>query len=121
MAMALSNSCLVETLKGLVGEERKILAQILEYLREVERRKIFLEIGYPSLFEFCIRELGYSEGSAQRRISAMRLIRAIPEIKPKIVSGELSLSVVSQAQTFFRSQEKEQRPLDKTKKLADKF
>ena len=117
MAMALSNSCLVETLKGLVGEERKILAQILEYLREVERRKIFLEIGYPSLFEFCIRELGYSEGSAQRRISAMRLIRAIPEIKPKIVSGELSLSVVSQAQTFFRSQEKEQRPLDKTKKL----
>jgi hypothetical protein len=80
-------------------------------------RKLFLEMGYPSLFEFCLKELSYSEGSAQRRISAMRLLKSLPEIEPKIISGELSLSVVSQAQTFFRAQEKEQKPLDKNEKL----
>src|ERR1700677_3167081 len=100
-----SNSDLILKLKNLVIEERKLTAEILEYLREVEVRKLFLELGYPSLFEFCMRELGYSEGSAQRRISAMRLIKTLPEIEDKIVTGELSLSVVSQAQSFFRAQE----------------
>lgn len=70
----LTNENIVTQLKNLVAEERKLTAKILEYLREVERRNIFLEMGYPSLFEFCTKELGYAEGSAHRRISAMRLI-----------------------------------------------
>lgn len=102
----LTNSILIQELKQAVIEERKITAQILEYLREVEHRKLFIEMGYPSLFEFCRRELNYSEGSAQRRISAMRLLKEVPQVEEKIISGELSLSVVSQAQTFFKKQEK---------------
>jgi hypothetical protein len=46
--------------------------------------------------------LHYSEGQAGRRIQAMRLIKEIPEIEQKIESGALSLSNISQAQSFFR-------------------
>jgi 5-methylcytosine-specific restriction endonuclease McrA len=113
-----TNFELLNNLKTLVGEERKILAEILENLREVESRKLFLDLGYPSLFEFCVKELGYSEGSAQRRISAMRLVKTLPVIEEKIVTGRLSLSVISQAQSFFKRQEKEEKGLDVNQKLS---
>lgn len=100
-----SKESLVTELKILVDKERKLIAQVLEYLKEVEIRKIYLELGYPSLFEFCIRELGYSEPSAQRRISAMRLIKDIPEIKRKLEEGSLNLTSLNQASLFI-SQEK---------------
>ena len=41
-------------------------AVVLHHLREVERRFLFAELGYSSLFEYCISELKYSAGSAQR-------------------------------------------------------
>jgi hypothetical protein len=39
-------------LKTLHGEEKKILAQVLESVAELDRRKSFLSLVYPSLFEF---------------------------------------------------------------------
>jgi len=93
---------LVERTKQLVAEERKITAQVLEHLRQIEQHKVFAEWGYPSLFEFCVKELGYSESAAQRRISSMRLMREIPELKLAIEEGELSLTAISQVQQLFR-------------------
>ncbi len=95
---------LLSELKVLVSKEREVTAQILHYFREVESRKLHLESGYPSLFEFAVKELGYSAGSAHRRISAMSLLKVLPEIEEQIQSGELSLSVAAQAQSFFREE-----------------
>lgn len=90
--------------------------KILRYLREVERRRLFSELGYASLFDFSVRELKYSEGRAGRRIAAMRLIKEVPEVEAKIASGELSLSNVQQAQSLFRVLNKT-RPVPKQEKL----
>ena len=54
-------------------------------------------------------ELKYSEGQAGRRIAAMRLLKDLPaeaaaRIETKITTGELSLSNVQQARSFFRDQ-----------------
>jgi 5-methylcytosine-specific restriction endonuclease McrA len=40
-----------------------------------------------------------------RRISAARLIQQIPEVKTKIQNGSLKLTVVAQAQSFFKKEE----------------
>ena len=80
----LSDSDLLVKTKALVKEESKITQNVLEHLRVIESRRLFAKRGYPSLFEFCIKELGYSESSAQRRISAMRIIKNIPEAKAKL-------------------------------------
>lgn len=101
----LSNSQLVQDLKLKVENERKLLMEILYSLREVEVRKLHLEMGYPDLYTFTMKELGYSSGAAYRRISAMRLLQSVPEMAPRLESGELALENASQAQSFFRKED----------------
>src|SRR5688572_30336086 len=112
---SLSNSSLISNLKSLVKEEKQITAQVIHYLAEVQRRRLYFEHGHTSLYPFCIKELGYSEAEAHIRISAMRVMLEIPEIEEKITNGNLSLTNISQAQSFFKTQAKE-RPLTVTEK-----
>ena len=91
----------------LVQRERRVLTLVLHHLREVERRRLFSDLGHPSFFEYCVRELKYSEGQAGRRIQAMRLLKELPEIEPMIMSGSLSLTNLSQAQSYFRDVQKQ--------------
>jgi hypothetical protein len=108
----LSNQSLHERLIALSGEERRVTLEIIHHLREVESRKLFATRGHSSLFEYVTRELGYGESSALRRISAMRLLRDmperdLPELEAKVESGELKVSQLSQVQSFLRQEKKE--------------
>ena len=98
---------LLKATADLVQRERHVLTLVLHHLREVERRRLFSDLGHPSLFEYCVRELKYSEGQAGRRIQAMRLLKELPEIEPMIRSGSLSLTNLSQAQSYFRDVQKQ--------------
>ncbi|MBL7687874.1 MAG: hypothetical protein JNJ49_07545, partial [Bdellovibrionaceae bacterium] len=60
-------------LRRLVVKERTLLADIIALLKEIDRRQVYLELGFPSLFEYLVNGVGYSEGAAQRRIDAARL------------------------------------------------
>jgi hypothetical protein len=100
-----SNDELIRTLKLQVENERKILMDILYSLKEVEERKLHLELGFTDLYTFAMKELGYTAGAAHRRISAMRLLKTVPELAPKLESGELGLENASQAQVFFRKED----------------
>ncbi len=62
-------------------DERKITLEIIELLEEIDRRKLYLLRGFGSLLEYCVKELKYSESSAYRRISAMRVVHDLPETK----------------------------------------
>lgn len=114
----LSDQNLLNAAKNLVGEERKITILILHHLREIERRRLFATLGFSSLYEYCRQELGYGEASAHRRISAMRLIKEVPEVEDKINSGALSLSVISQVQSYFREKAKIDEPLKTQEKIV---
>lgn len=102
----LTNQELVHKIDFLAKEERRITVEVLRLLREIERRQLFAELGHPSLFSYCTKVLLYSEAAACRRIEAMRALRETPEIETKLESGELSLSVVTQARATIRSHEK---------------
>src|ERR1017187_8951545 len=62
---ALNDETLVNDLKNLVQKEKALTYQILDYLREVETRRLFVARGFSSLFVFCTEYLGYSEPEAQ--------------------------------------------------------
>lgn len=98
----ISKTDLLNSIEKLVAEERRITSQILWHLFEIERRRLFAELGFASLFEYTTVQLRYSAGSAQRRISAMRLLREMPEVAEKIESGKLNVNALSQAQSMFR-------------------
>ena len=95
---------LLERIEKLCAEERELLTSILHHLREIERRKLYANLKYPSLFEYAVKHLGYSEDQAYRRISAMKLLRDLPELEEKINSGELQLSHLGMANTFFNKE-----------------
>jgi hypothetical protein len=98
----LSNEELALNLKALISKEREILSEILEHILEIDRRKFYLKMAYSSLFDYLTKHLGYSAGSAQRRIDAARLMKEIPELSQKLENGSLNLSQVSLVQKAIR-------------------
>ncbi|HXH76133.1 MAG TPA: HNH endonuclease signature motif containing protein [Bacteriovoracaceae bacterium] len=108
----------IDTLK-LVTREREATSQILHHLQENDRRKLYSEYKCASLFAYCVKILGYSESSAQRRIVAARLLRYIPEIEEKIEQGSLSLSNIGQANTFFKDYKIEK--IEEQKKILNQI
>jgi hypothetical protein len=91
----LNDDQLLQSLQYFVKKERALIAQLLSYLEEVEKRKLHLERGFSSMFAFCTDYLGYTPHEAQMRIQAMRLSRKLPEVRGQIQSGEISLTVAS--------------------------
>ena len=89
-------------LKSLVKRERVILHSILETIREIDSRRMYLEMGFSSLFDYLTIAVGYSNASAQRRIDAARLLAEIPQLGEKIQSGELKLNQISMVQKAAR-------------------
>ena len=83
-------------------KEKAATTVLLHHIKEVDRRKLFSEWKYSSLFEWCVKELGLCEGSAHLRITAARTLEDIPEIEEKIEQGSLTLSNISQVNQFCR-------------------
>ncbi|MFH1726373.1 MAG: hypothetical protein ABII00_17315 [Elusimicrobiota bacterium] len=67
---------------------------LLAHLAEFDWRRLHERQGFPTLFEYCTRELGYSESSAGKRIVAARLARRLPPLLTRIASGKLDLTAV---------------------------
>lgn len=118
----LSDEELLLRLKNFAEQDRKLQVEILWYLLEVQRRKIYLARGYASLYEYTVEELGYSHGSAYRRIQAMRLLEAVPSVAEKIEEGVINITTASQVQNFIKQETKANGSLsykDKLKMLEE--
>ena len=89
---ALSDSELMASLYAVCSDSRRLLAKLLVHLNEVEERRLDAKAAMPSLFEFCIRRLGMSEGEACRRIAAARLVKRFPSLLARVESGALHLT-----------------------------
>lgn len=102
----LSNSELEIRLKDLVQKERKLLHVILEHIREIDARKLYLERAYSSIYEYLTKELGYSGSAAMRRLEAARLLREAPEVAEFIQEGSLNLSQIGELSRAIKEKEK---------------
>lgn len=101
----------------LVSEERRITLEVLQHLREVEVRRLYIDLEFESMYKYCIHRLRYSEGEAQRRLSAARLLRELPEIEKQIHSGDLNITNLSAVQSFVRAEKMADKPLSREEKL----
>jgi len=103
---SMSDQSLLLSIEKLVRQERELLTAVLHHLREIERRRLFADLGFSSLFDYATKELAYSADQAARRIAAMRLIKDLPEVEEKLRSGALSLTNAAMAQNHFRRDKK---------------
>ena len=79
-------------------EEREKLVLQLEFLIELDRRKLFFH--YESLRDFVMSECGMEEWNAEKRIRAARMLRRLPELKPLLESGGLNITLLELAQGY---------------------
>jgi hypothetical protein len=114
----LTSHVLLAKTRTLVADEWRATLELIEHLEEISRRKLYAEMGYASLWEFATRELGLSEGAAQRRIQAMRLVRDVPEAKGSLENGKLSLSNAAKVQSFRQTEKKMGRVSDAAQLVA---
>ncbi len=118
---SLSDQALLAATAKLAHEERELLIAVLAHLREIERRRLFCDLGFSSLHAYAVKHLKYSDDQAARRINAMRLIKDLPDVAEKVQSGKLSLSNASSAQTFSkRTAMSPEKKRELVKKLEDK-
>ncbi len=94
---ALTDTELTSSLDTLALRERENVVELLRHLIEFDSRKLYRELGYPSLFEYCTRRLKLSEGGACRRVSAARCLKDNPELEALLISGQVTLCTVATA------------------------
>src|SRR4051812_46657201 len=92
---SLADDALLAELSSIVGRRNQITAEFLAYLAELDERQIFLDLGFASLFEYCVEALGLCESTAGRHIAAARVCRNHPEAFAWVASGVLHASALS--------------------------
>src|SRR5450432_1822822 len=94
LARSLRDEELLSRTRRCVSNERKIQAQFLAYLAEIDRRRLFA-IEYHSLFAFVVGEFGYSESTALKRIHVARAAVQFPCMFYALEEGKVSLTALS--------------------------
>ena len=113
----LADHVLLENLTQLSHKENVTTIEILRYLAEVERRKLYLEQGFSSMFRFCTEgPLRYSEPAAQRRLICARALTRFPSLEPELLHKRLTLTTLS----LVASQLTEQNLLEVVSAIAGK-
>lgn len=108
----LSDEELHQRTKDCVQKEREFLTTVLYHLKEIDRRRLYSALCYKSLFEYAEKELKYPGDQAYRRISAMKLLKELPELESEISNGNLTLTHLSEAKRLFKK-----RPCSREEKL----
>ena len=85
----LTDSQLLDKTKLLAQTERDAKVDLLIHLAEVDSRKLYAELGYPSMFEFLTRALKFSSSAAGRRTNPL----ISPEICYEAKSYENTTSI----------------------------
>src|SRR5688500_3538337 len=77
--------------------DRELAQQVrlLRILEEVDRRKLYAVLGFPSLFRFCLDTLHLSDSEAYLRITVARAARRFPQIFIMVERGKLHLTGVA--------------------------
>lgn len=99
-----SNDQLIQRFEKLVRTERKITHLVLLHIAEIEERKIYADLGFDGMYSYLTRGLGYSEGSAYRRLQSARLLKQVPAVAEKIENGSLNLTQLTEVQKCIKGQ-----------------
>ncbi|WP_242396360.1 HNH endonuclease [Anaeromyxobacter oryzisoli] len=83
-------------LSELLRREHDCMADFLVALADFDRRRLWVELGYSSLFWFLHRELGLSKGAAFYRKTAAELVQRFPEVIEPLRDGRLCISSIAE-------------------------
>ena len=88
----LSDSSLDRALESAARDASVASAWLLAHIAESDVRRRYLPAGFPSMFDYCVRCLRFSEDAAYKRIRVARAARRVPAIFGLIAEGRLHLT-----------------------------
>jgi hypothetical protein len=89
-----SDTQLRSGLSSLLANGYRTEARILAHIAEVDERRLYAKDGSPSLFDYCVRQLGLSESEAFHRLTAARIARRFPIVFSLIEQRQIHLTGV---------------------------
>ena len=92
---ALSDDELLHRLGELVTNSRRIEADLVAHIAEVDERRLYAREACPSMFVYCTERLHLSEPEAYLRITVARAARKHPILLAMLRDGRLHLSGVA--------------------------
>jgi hypothetical protein len=84
---------LLHRLKDLVADSRRVEADLVAHIGEVDARRLYATQASPSMFSYCTQVLHLSEAEAFLRINAARAARRHPMLLDMLKDGRLHLTV----------------------------
>ncbi|MBI3297281.1 MAG: HNH endonuclease [Elusimicrobia bacterium] len=90
----LSDDALERELTRLAEAERRLLAEQLALLAELDLRGLPQAAGYPTVYEYCVHELGWAEGAAYERVRTAEAALRFPAILGRLREGRLTAAAV---------------------------
>src|SRR5688500_18836600 len=91
----LSDDQLLCETKRLVHNERDATARLIAALAEVDARRLYLGVGFSSLFTYCTQALHLAASASYRRIEAARAARRFPVILERLADGSVTLTTIT--------------------------
>lgn len=82
-------------LRAAVTRERTSLVPMLRLIGEIDSRKAYLPMPFPSMFQYCTKRLNLIDNEAYLRIRTARAARRFPVILDRIRDGRASMSAVA--------------------------
>ena len=78
--------------RSLAKEYLKTESKLLELLIQMKKEKVFVELNYTGIFDYCERALNLSRAQSYYFKSVAEKSEEVPELKQSILEGTLTLS-----------------------------
>jgi 5-methylcytosine-specific restriction endonuclease McrA len=92
---AISDDDLLLRLAAILAQSRRVEADLVAHIGEVDARRLYAREAAPSMFEYCTRILHLSEHEAYVRIAVARCCRSYPLALAMLRDGQLHLSGIA--------------------------
>src|SRR5262245_7106865 len=83
---------LLRRLSQLLGDSRRVEADLVAHIGEVDARRLYAREASPSMYSYCTQVLHLSEAEAYLRINAARATRRHPILFTMLRDGRLHLT-----------------------------
>ena len=91
-----------------VKNYKKSESNLIDVLCRIDKSRMYLSYGVPSLFAYCVKCLGLSESETSRFIQVTRKSFEVPELKKTISDGVLTVSKASRISSVITSSTQEE-------------
>jgi 5-methylcytosine-specific restriction endonuclease McrA len=115
---------LLRRLAEILRQSRRVEADIVAHIGEVDSRRLYARTASPSMFAYCTEVLHLSEAEAYLRIAAARASREHPTILAMLADGRLHLTAIGKLAPHLTVENREallERAAHKSKREIDEL